>query len=289
MTGVTREAGPGDATVVVVDTEHCHARLTTHGAQLCEWTPAGESTSVVFLSPRAVFAPGKAIRGGVPVCFPWFANHPTDRTKPAHGFARTRVWELDEIARDDGGARVTLSLNSDSDTHAFWSADFRASLTVSLGRTLAITFACENTGKADLTYEVALHTYLEVGDVERVRLRGLEHARFIDKVDAGKQKVAGAQPLTFSGETDRVFLDTTAACTVEDPVLRRRITVAKEGSRTTVVWNPGREKGPAVPDIGDAWRRFLCVETANCAPDVVRLAPRARHAMTATIAVAPLA
>ena len=290
MNGVHEEAGPGELTSLVVETDRCHARLTPYGAQLCEWTPVGEKSSAVFLSPRAVFAPGKAIRGGVPICFPWFGNHPTDRTKPSHGFARTRAWQLGEIERtDDGDLRIPLHLASDDETHAFWNADFTASLTLSLGASLAMTFVCENTGKADLTYEIALHTYLAVADVGRVRVHGLEHTRFIDKVDGGRQKMSGPRPLTFTGDTDRVFLETTTPCTVEDPVLKRRIVIAKTGSQATVVWNPGREKGLAVADIGDAWQRFVCVETANCAPHAVRLKPRARHAMTARIEVDALA
>lgn len=282
------ESGPGGLPFLAVETERCRARLTRHGAQVCEWTPAGHATSALFLSPRAVFAVGKAIRGGVPVCFPWFANHPSDATKPAHGFARARMWQADAPTRDAAGdTRAVLRLTSDAETHAYWPAEFAASLTVSLGTSLAMTFEVENTGADDLAYELALHTYLAIGDVERIRIQGLEHTRFIDKVDGGREKVAGAEPLALAGETDRVFLDTTAACTVDDPILGRRIRVEKSGSQATVVWNPGREKAQAVPDIGDAWRTFVCVETANCGPHAVRLAPRARHAMTARIDVAP--
>ena len=158
-----------------------------------------------------------------------------------------------------------------------------ATFTVAFGTSLAMTFEAENTGAEEMRYEGALHTYLAVGDVETIRVQGLERTRFLDKVHGMREKVSGDDPLTFAGETDRVFLDTTAPCVVDDPVLRRRIRVEKTSSRTTVVWNPGREKGPAVPDIGDAWRRFVCVETANCGPHAVRLTPRAAHAMTAVI------
>ena len=269
---------------LVVSTNRCAARLTPYGAQVCEWAPAGQATSVVFLSPHAIFAAGRAIRGGVPVCFPWFANHPSDPAKPAHGFARTRTWEIGDVNRDAAGAiRVVLRLASDEATRALWNADFSATLTISLGTSLAMTFEAENRSAADITYEIALHTYPAVSDVEKVRGYGLERTRFLDKVDGMREKVSGDEPLTCAGEMDRVFLDTTATCVVDDPVLRRRIRVEKTNSRATVVWTPGREKGPAVPDLGEAWRRFVCVETANCGPRAVRLAPRERHAMTAVI------
>lgn len=155
------ETGPGGLAFLVVDTGRCRARLTPYGAQVCEWTPAGQSTSALFLSPRAVFAAGHAIRGGVPVCFPWFAAHPLDLTKPAHGFARTRTWDLGDVARNDSGdTRVVLRLVSDAETHAYWNADFAASLTVSLGTSLAMTVEVENTGAEEITYEIALHTCL---------------------------------------------------------------------------------------------------------------------------------
>jgi glucose-6-phosphate 1-epimerase len=239
----------------------------------------------LFVSPRAVFAAGKGIRGGVPVCFPWFAAHPTDATKPAHGFARTTVWTLHDITSDAlGNTRLVLRLGADAATRALWPHDFAATLTLSLGPRLEMTFGVENTGNRELDYEAALHTYLTVGDVERVTLHGLERSRYIDKVDGLREKMSGDAPIRPAGEIDRVFLDTTAACEVADPVLGRTLRVEKSGSRTTVVWNPGPVKGPAVPDLGgDAWRRFICVETANVGEHAVRLPPGGRHEMTARL------
>jgi D-hexose-6-phosphate mutarotase len=287
ITGGEWEDGPGGLSFLVVKTDRCRARLTPYGAQVCEWTPAGQTISALFVSPRATFAAGKAIRGGVPLCFPWFANHPSDATKPAHGFARTRLWQAAEIGRDgEGDVRVVLRLTSDAETRAYWPAEFAATLTVSLGRSLATTLEVENTGADEIAYESALHTYFMVGDVERIRIHGLERTRFVDKVDGLEEKIAGDAPLAIAGEVDRVYHDTTAPCTVDDPVLGRRIRIEKSHSQATVVWNPGHEKARGVADIGaEAWRSFVCVETANCRPHVVRLAPRARHAMTARIDV----
>ena len=273
-----------------METDRCRARLTPYGGQVCEWTPAGQSP-VLFMSPRAVFAAGTPIRGGVPICFPWFGPHPTDPTKPAHGFARTRTWQVAGVARDTAGdVRVVLRLAADADTRALWSAPFAVSLTLALGASLEMTADVENVGDDAIVYELALHTYLAVGDVEAVRIRGLEGARFVDKVDGGKDKLAGPEPLAIAGETDRVFLDTTTTCVVDDPVLARRLRVEKRHSEATVVWNPGRERARSMRDVGeDSWRGFVCVETANVGPHAVRLAPRTRHAMSARIDVTPLA
>src|SRR5262245_21644657 len=281
--------GPGGLSFLRVETEQCAARLTSHGAQLCEWMPVGQSP-VLYMSPYAVFAPGTPIRGGVPISFPWFASHPTDPSKPAHGFARTRTWQVIEVTREaTGDVRIVLRLEADDATRALWASTFTLSLTVSLGATLAMTAEVENVGHEAIAYELALHTYLAVGDVEAVSIRGLEGARFVDKVDGGKDKVAGDEPLRIAGETDRVFLDTTATAVIDDPVLGRRLRVQKRGSDATVVWNPGRDRARTMRDIGeDGWRGFVCVETANVGPHAVRLAPGARDAMTAQIEVMPL-
>lgn len=288
VAGARWETGPGALPFLVVDTDHCRARLTPYGGQLCDWTPAGHPHPVLFMSPRSVFAAGTAIRGGVPVCFPWFGNHASgDTTKPAHGFARTRPWDVARVAPDPGGeVLVDLRLRADDATRAHWAADFEAHLALSLGRTLEMTFEVTNRGAAAIAYEIALHSYFIAGDVEQIRVRGLERTRFVDKVDGMKEKVQGHEPLAFTGETDRVFLDTDATCTIDDPVLARRIHVAKRGSLATVVWNPGRAKGEAMADVGgDAWRGFVCVETAQCGMHAVRLAPGARHAMAARVDV----
>ena len=284
--GVRQEEGPGGLPFLVVETERCRARLTSYGAQVCEWTPAGQASSALFLSPRAVFAAGKAIRGGVPVCFPWFAAHATDPSKPAHGFARTRVWRIGDVTRDEtGDVRIAFHLAADRETRGVWDGEFAASLTVSLGAALSMTFEVENTGAADMTYEIALHSYLAVGDVEKTRVHGLERTRFLDKVRGLRDATTGDDPLTFRGEVDRIFVDTRSTCTVDDPMLARRIRIEKTNSLATVVWNPGPQKGPAVADLGESWRRFVCVETANSRPHAVHLRPRARHAMTARLSI----
>jgi glucose-6-phosphate 1-epimerase len=289
--GVRWETGAGGLSFLIVDTPRCRARITPYGGQLCEWTPAGHDVPAIFLSPRAAFVPGRPIRGGVPICFPWFGNHATDRGKPAHGFARTRTWEVGEVATDGiGDLRVTLYLASDELTRALWEASFKATLTALLGDSLTLALEVENTGPAEITYETALHAYLGVGDVQQIRVHGLERTRFIDKVDAGREKVTADGPLVLTAETDRVFLDTPGPCIVDDPVIGRQLRIRKWGSGATVVWNPWRDKGSALADVGaDAWSRFVCVEPASCGPHAVTLSPGTRHVTAMRIDVGLLA
>jgi len=261
------------------------AELYLQGAHVTRWQPRGAATPVLFVASRAVYAPGKAIRGGVPLIFPWFGPHATDASKPMHGFARSRPWRVTATdSAPDGTVVIELGLDDDAASRALWPHPFRARYRVSVGDTLGLALEVVNTGTAPFTFEAALHTYLTVSDVNAVAVRGLENTAFIDKVDGFTRKRHGGEPLTLTGETDRVFLGTRAACVVDDPGLRRRLTVDKTGSASTVVWNPWAAKCAAMADMGpDDWRSMICVETANAADDAVTVAPGARHVMTATL------
>ena len=184
---------------------------------------------------------------------------------------------------------VTFLLVSDDDTLALWPHAFEARLRASLGTSLHVTLEVKNVDDAPFDTEAALHTYLTVGDVEKIALHGLEGTRFVDKVDGGREKQHGREPLVLTGETDRVFTGTKQAIVVEDPVLQRTIRVEKQGSTATVVWNPWLVKATAMTDLGgDAWRSFVCVEAANVNPQAVTLSPGATHAMSTRITVHPM-
>lgn len=283
---VTVELGNGGLECIRVSGPLADAEIYMQGGHVTRWQPRG-GAPVLFLSERAAYAPGQAIRGGVPVIFPWFGPHATDRTKPMHGFARARPWRLITSGPGrDGAVVVELGLGDDDATRALWPSSFDVRYRVMIGEALAMELAVTNTSPAPFTFEAALHTYLAVGDVERIGVTGLEHTTYIDKVDAMTRKRHGAGALHLAGETDRVFLGTTARCVVSDPGLGRCLVVDKSGSATTVVWNPGATKGAAIADLEPTgWRRMVCVETANAADDAITLAPGARHVMSATIRV----
>jgi glucose-6-phosphate 1-epimerase len=297
--GARWEQGSGGLCSLVVNTEQCTARLFAHGAHVASWTPLlpGSPTAKhpgLHLSPRSAFERSKAIRGGVPVCFPWFGPRfddplPNGKPSPAHGFARTAIWQVERVSLEDNGRlRVEMTLTSNAETKALWDADFAATLIASLGRTLQITLEVRNTGAQQIEYEEALHTYLEVGDVEKVQLLGLEGTKYVDKVDALMVKQTGAEPLVLRDETDNVFQGTKAAVIIVDPVLARHLKVEKTGSMSTVVWNPWLVKSQTIPDIGGAsWRSFVCVEAANAGPHRVVLPVGAVHGTSTRISVIP--
>jgi glucose-6-phosphate 1-epimerase len=282
------EAGPGGLVRAVVTTAEAEAHVYAQGAQVTHFRPAGQDP-VLFLSAASRFAPGAPIRGGVPVVFPWFADRGPDPAAPAHGVARTAEWRFEAVERgDDGTVRLTLRLEASAATRVFWPHDFVLRHRVGIGPALELTLELDNTAGAPVTVEVALHTYLAVADVRQVAIEGLAGATYLDKTDAMVRKREAPDPVRITGETDRVYLGTRATCLVDDPIAGRRLRIEKEGSATTVVWNPWIARARALSDLGaDEWPRMLCIETANAHDDALRLSAGARHRLRAVIRPEP--
>jgi glucose-6-phosphate 1-epimerase len=276
--------------VAKIATPTCTAELYLQGAHLTLWQPVGEAP-VLFMSERSAFAPGKAIRGGVPLVFPWFgprsATPESERTDgPSHGFARTSEWTLAFAALAGDDLHLTLTLGPNDESRALGYDGFQLALELRLGRSLRMSLTMVNQSAAPMYVEEAMHTYLHVGDVEQTRIFGLAGTEFLDKTDHFVRKRQTEEPLVLTKETDRPYLHTQATVVVEDPVLARRITVAKQGSDTTVVWNPWSTLAAKLADMSeDGWRSMVCVETANAADDRVTLAPGSMHTMTAMLDV----
>ena len=251
--------------------------IHAHGAHVLSWLPAGHD-EVLFLARGAVFDSQAAIRGGIPVIFPWFGPGRTPGMSPSHGFARTAPWQLDRV--DDGPdvARVEYRLTEADATSPWFPGPFEASLTVSFGRELEVALSVRNSGTEPFSYEDALHAYFAVSDIERIGVEGLHGARYFDKTaPIGSPPGQQAGPIAFLGETDRVY-DSTADVRILDPGSSRTIAIAKEGSGSTVVWNPWAEAAGALPDLEPGeWRRFVCVEVGNARERAIELAPGATH------------
>jgi glucose-6-phosphate 1-epimerase len=284
------EDSPGGLIRAVISTPAADAELYLQGAHLAHWTPRGQKP-VLFLSSKSLFTPGKAIRGGVPVIFPWFGDRSDGRAGPAHGFARTTQWAVEDTKyRDDGKVEITLALTPNDTTSALGYSHFYLRYRVTVGTVLEMELETRNDGGEPLTYEGALHTYLAVGDVREASVTGLEGTIYIDKTDGFKRKTLGREPMRIAKETDGVHLDIEGSCSVHDPVWKRRILVEKSGSRSTVVWNPWVEKTKGMSDMdADGWTGMLCIETANAADNAVTLSPGASHKMAAAIRLEQLA
>ncbi len=273
----TFEPGPGGLKHAVVSTPLAEAEIYLQGAHIAHWTPAGQKP-VLFMSSKSLFAPGKAIRGGVPVIFPWFGARSDGKPGPAHGFARTSEWTVESTATLPGGeTEFVLGQSAEG---------FLVRFTVTIGARLDMAFAVTNSSSEPLTYEEALHTYFAVSDIANISVAGLEGTTYIDKTDGFQRKTRPQEPIRVAKETDQVHLNTEAACVVSDPAWQREIVIEKTGSLSTVVWNPWIAKTAGMADMApDEWHNFVCVETANAADNAVLLAPGASHTMTVSISV----
>lgn len=264
------------------------ATIYLHGAHVTHWKPAGEAP-VLFLSQRSEFAPGKAIRGGVPIVFPWFGDRHDGKTGPLHGFARISEWELAFAAMSGDDLHLAFTLQPNELSRSLGFDRFKLAYRVSIGRTLTLELGVENDpgdGTAPFVFEEALHTYLAVADARQVSIDGLSGVTFIDKVDGFQRKVQPAGALKLEGRIDRPYLDTTATCVLDDPAGKRRIVVEKSGSHTTVVWNPWQELNAKMADMEpDAWLHMACLETANAADNTLALKSGETHTMRADISI----
>lgn len=276
--------GVNDLPIMEIINGQAEAIIYLQGAHVTHWKPAG-AQPVLFVSKQSHFANGKAIRGGVPLCFPWFANRTGHPESPAHGFVRAANWTVKSVTKNgDGSTTAQFEFTDSEATRVPWPHSFRARYFVTVGTALEMTFEVENTGAEPQTYEAALHTYFAVSNASDIHITGLEGAEYIDKVDGCQRKHLGSEPLKFSGETDRVFVNTRSTTRLIDPGMKRTIVVEKEGSDTTVVWNPWAAKAKAMADFGDdEWPHMACIETANAGENSVTLAPGQRHVMTARI------
>lgn len=263
-----------------------NAKISLYGGHVLSYAPAGERP-VLWMSSKSAFEVGKPIRGGVPVCWPWFGPAAQDGV-PGHGFARIAMWNFADVRKLAGDAvQVVLSLDESACDAALCNIKFRLELLVTVGRVLELELRAFNTGNSIETYQAALHTYFAVGEAEKVSIHGLDKVPYTDKAPefSGMRRVQCGD-LEIDREIDRVFCPSSGSVAVSDPEFRRTIRVEKCGSHSTVVWNPWINKSRAMADFGDnEYHRMLCVECANVFDDVREVAPGGMTVMTQKISV----
>lgn len=263
---------------VAVRTPVAQGQVHLHGATVTGWTPA-KHRPVLWTSSQARYDGHTPIRGGVPICLPWFGAHPTDADAPAHGLARTAAWTLDHAGVSEEETLLGLGLELPG---------LKLAYGVLLGHTLKLVLEVTNLGDTQQRVEAALHTYLAVSDARTVAITGLEQAGYLDKVGGPSPtpRPATGERIRFTGETDRVYGDTDAPVVLHDPGWNRRITVTKDGGRSTVVWNPWTDKSARMADFGDEeWTGMCCIESAAVGDDAWTLDPGQTQTLAATLAV----
>ena len=276
--------------------QHGQAQLLVakQGAQVLSYQ-IGDEPPIIWLNEKAQYKQGKGIRAGVPVCWPWFGNFALNpqsvqamrqSTEPAtaHGLVRTREWEVLEI--DDAGEALHIELGLPHIEGGLpgWPHDVALTLSIRLDTQLHISLTSHNRSDIPVSISQALHSYFAVSDVRKVQVKGVDGLTYIDTLnDWAHLKHAG--DLTFSGETDRIYLDTPQQLSIVDPAWSRTLELTSRGSRTAVIWNPWIDKTASFKDMAaDGWQRMLCIETANVMDDVITLEPGASHTLGVSIA-----
>jgi glucose-6-phosphate 1-epimerase len=267
----------GDLILAELHNQHGHASIALQGAQILQWMPKEQNTSVIWVSDAAVYQTGKGVRGGVPICWPWFG---AVEGKPAHGFVRTRLWQVIETSHCDTETSITLSIQSDESTRAIWDNSFTLNITLVLGETLTIKLDTLNTGSNDFTITEALHTYFGVDDISQMQVKGLDGVAYLDKVQGMNRFDQSGDVLMSGEEVDRVYLDTTGDVIIADEQLKRQIIIRKENAPTTIVWNPGAEKEKGFADMAEGdYRQMLCVESGTAGNTEVTVPAGKQHSL----------
>jgi glucose-6-phosphate 1-epimerase len=251
------------------------ALISLYGGHVMAFKPVGAAQDLLYFSDSAVFKMGKALRGGIPICWPWFGGHPTETSKPSHGVARNMMWQVSSTETTTTGAtRVILTLTDTPDTRQVWDYGFELAIAITVGTTLDLELITRNTGEKAFEITQALHTYFNIGDVQQVKVLGLDGCNYIDKVD-GEQVKTQLGEVAIAAEVDRVYMGAPTELTVADPALGRKIRITSKNSTTAIVWNPWIDKAIAMGDLGDNdYQRMICVETANAAQEIITVQPQ---------------
>ncbi len=274
--------GEGGFTFAEINNGQAQARICLHGAHIVSYQPHG-TEPVIWLSKKSLFAKGTAIRGGIPICWPWFGVHPSDTAMPNHGFVRNRNWSVLSSQQGEGGTEITFILEPSGATNKFWDFPFQVHLKVTVGASLKIELITKNVSDEIITVGGAFHSYFNVKDIENTTLSGLDGTTYIDEVGPPSEVVQKGD-LCFKKNVDRVYLKTSSTCVINDLGHNRQICIQKTGSQSTVIWNPWDKICQGMKDMApDSFKTMLCVETTNACDDLYTLAPNETHNLSAVI------
>jgi glucose-6-phosphate 1-epimerase len=285
--GVSFVDHPLGGVVAKLVTPLARASVALHGAHVLSFKPR-DGHEVLWMSPEARIAEGQGIRGGIPVCWPWFAQHPDGPRLPDHGFVRKTAWRVAASDAPDDTASIMLATATDAASRALWPGEADLALTVTLSDALRVDLVTRNIGMAGFQLTEALHTYVAVGNVVDTAISGLEGRTYLDKLQAyARRRQEG--PITFAGEVDRIYENTPDDVLIADHGNGRVVRVAKSGSTSTVVWNPWIEKSKTLSAMpAQGYLGMVCVETTNAGGDVVTLNPGDSHRLSTILSVEPL-
>lgn len=280
--------GPNGMPIVNIHNHLAQASIALQGAHVLGYQAVGQEP-LIWMSEDATYAPGKSLRGGVPVCWPWFGPHASDSSKPGHGHARTVNWlPVSSNLLQSGAHEVTFVLADKAQTESISGFALDVKLTITVGATLKFSMITTNLGATEYTLGEALHTYFLVGDVSKVKVEGLDGCAYLDKMDGMARKTQQGA-VSINAEVDRIYFSGNKQCRIVDETMQRVIHIYSKGSAATVVWNPWLKSANKMGDLGkDGYLHMLCVENANASDAVVMLAGGASHTLDVEYAVESL-
>ncbi len=278
--------GKGGLPMIQISSAKASALISVYAGQVLSYQPANEPADLLFLSEKAYYQTGKAIKGGTPICWPWFGPDPEGLGRPGHGFVRNRMWKI--VSTDvttNGDVKVILGLEDSDETREIWPYSFVLTQEITVGKSLNLEMITKNTGTEAFVITQAFHTYFNIGDIGQTKVLGLEGCQYIDKVDNSMQKQqTGA--VMINSEVDRIYLDVKNLQVIEDAALKRRIHITSKGNATAVVWNPWEKIAAEMADLQDSdYQRLICVETTNAAGDVIEVKPNSNCRLAANYCI----
>ncbi|ACK70566.1 Aldose 1-epimerase [Gloeothece citriformis PCC 7424] len=272
--------------LIEIDNTTAKAVISVYGGQVLSFQPKSHSDDLLFVSNKAYYQQGKAIKGGVPICWPWFGPDPDSKGRPSHGFVRNRLSKVAQTqALSEETTKIILSLSDTPDTREIWAHPFELSLSLTIGSSLTLELVTRNLCEQAVSITQGFHTYFKVGDINQVQVLGLDNTNYFDKVDGGQQKLQTGS-VTIDSEVDRIYTSVGEKLTIEDPSLGRRLCITSTGSKSAVVWNPWEKISLQMGDLeDDDYKRFLCVETVNAATDVINIPSGGEYKLMANYTV----
>ena len=277
--------GQGELPMIGISTMWSSAEVYLQGAHITNFRKYNEPP-LTFMSQCSRFTQGQPIRGGIPVIFPWFGMR---EGMGNHGFARVLTWELKEFApAPDGSVSVRFRLPDSPEASSY--PPFTADYVVTVSEALTLQLIVTNQAAEDpLVFENCFHTYFAVSDVTAISIVGLKGISYLDKVANFAQRVEAEDAIRISSEVDRIYLNTSGPLEIQDPRLARKIRIEKQGSSSTVLWNPWIARSQQMPDFGnDEYQRMVCVEVGNVSSNEITLPPGRTSTLTVRITSDPL-
>lgn len=280
--------GKGGFPFIKIDNEFASSLISIYGAQVLSFIPKSkDDKDVFFISDKAYFEEGRAIKGGIPICWPWFGRSVENPDLQIHGFARNMLWEIEDTSSESSGeTKVVLSLRESEDSMKLWPHNFRLTLTIVVGKTLSLSLQTTNTGEDTFSITQALHPYFSISEISQMQVNGLGGVDYLDKVTGAETAITQIGEIRVEQEVDRIYIDAPSETSIVDHKFDRKILIKTKGSKTTVVWNPWTEISKNSKDLeDDSYLKFICVEAANAAEDIVAIALNESHTLEAEISV----